>query len=104
VFKDATLLGGAPPAVDQEFDPFGAELVAAATIVGADALHLPVSTTHVFSSGVAGRMAANGSGVQGETVRKIFLAWVLTLPASTFLAGLLFAAGRPFVGRARRSL
>jgi phosphate/sulfate permease len=46
---------------------------------------------------VAG-VAANGSGVQGETIRKIFLAWVLTLPAAMFLAGLLFAAGWQFVG------
>ena len=78
--------------------------VAAATIVGADLLHLPVSTTHVLSSGVAGALVANGSGAQEETVRKIFLAGVLTPPASMFLAGLLFAAGWQFVGCHRRTL
>ena len=41
-----------------------AELVAAATIAAADVYGLPVSTTHVLSSGVAGTMAANGSGLQ----------------------------------------
>jgi phosphate/sulfate permease len=43
---------------------------------------------------VAGTMVANGSGVQGATLRKIGLAWVFTLPASMFLAGLLFILGR----------
>lgn len=75
-----------------------AEVVAAATIFAADRFHLPVSTTHILSSGVAGTMAANGSGVQGATARKILLAWVLTLPASMTLAGLLFTAGRLAVG------
>ena len=71
-----------------------AEVVAAATILLADAAHMPVSTTHILSSGVAGTMAANGSGIQGSTVGKIALAWVLTLPAATLLAGVLFAFGR----------
>jgi phosphate/sulfate permease len=53
-----------------------------------------VSTTQVLSSGVAGTMAANGSGVQGATCRKILLAWVLTLPGTMLLAGGLFAVGR----------
>lgn len=69
-----------------------AETVAAATIAAADGLGLPVSTTHVLSSGIAGTMAANGSGLQAATVRNILLAWVLTLPASILLAGLLFVA------------
>jgi len=51
---------------------------------------LPVSTTHVLSSGVAGTMAANGSGLQWGTVRNLAMAWVLTLPASIVLAGLLY--------------
>ena len=55
-----------------------AEAVAAATIFGADALGLPVSTTHVLSSGVAGAMAANGSGLQWATICNMLLAWVLT--------------------------
>jgi len=52
---------------------------------------LPVSTTHVLSSGVAGTMAANGSGLQWLTVRNIAIAWVLTLPAAMLLSGLLYA-------------
>jgi inorganic phosphate transporter, PiT family len=71
-----------------------AETVAAVTIGLADVLGLPVSTTHVLSSGIAGTMAANGSGLQWSTVRSIALAWILTLPASALLSGLLFALFR----------
>ncbi len=67
-----------------------AELVAAATIGAADMFGLPVSTTHVLSSGVTGTMLANGSGLQWSTVRSIALAWVLTLPAAMLLAGSLY--------------
>lgn len=67
-----------------------AELVAMATIFGADHLGLPVSTTHVLSSGVAGTMAANRSGLQLGTIRNLIMAWVLTLPVSILLAGLLY--------------
>ena len=67
-----------------------AELVAAVTILGAEFYGLPVSTTHILSSGVAGTMAANGSGLQWSTVRSIAMAWVLTLPAAIFLAGSLY--------------
>jgi len=67
-----------------------AELVAMGTIAAADSFGLPVSTTHVLSSGVAGTMAANGSGVQMSTIRSIALAWVLTLPSAMFLSGFLF--------------
>jgi PiT family inorganic phosphate transporter len=67
-----------------------AESVAAVTIGVADVLGLPVSTTHVLSSGVAGTMAASGSGLNKDTIRSIALAWVLTLPASVLLSGLLF--------------
>lgn len=70
-----------------------AELVAMLTISMADVLALPVSTTHVLSSGVAGTMAANGSGLQLQTVRNILLAWVLTLPVCVFLGASLFALG-----------
>lgn len=68
-----------------------AELVAMATIFGADHLGLPVSTTHVLSSGVAGTMAANRSGLQMSTIRNLLMAWVLTLPVSIALAGGLYA-------------
>jgi phosphate/sulfate permease len=71
-----------------------AEIVACATILLADIAHAPVSTTQVLSSGVAGTMAANGSGVRVETCRKIALAWVLTLPGTGILAGGLFFVGR----------
>jgi PiT family inorganic phosphate transporter len=67
-----------------------AEIVTMATIFGADSLGLPVSTTHVLTSGVAGTMAANGAGLQGSTIRSLITAWVLTLPASICLAGLLY--------------
>jgi len=71
-----------------------AELVAAATIGAADGFGLPVSTTHVLSSGVAGTMVANGSGMQWSTVRSIAMAWVLTLPAAMIMSGLLFVIFR----------
>jgi len=67
-----------------------AELVAAATIAAADTYGLPVSTTHVLSSGVAGTMAANRSGLQGRTLRSLLMAWVLTMPAAIVLSGGLF--------------
>jgi PiT family inorganic phosphate transporter len=67
-----------------------AEITAAATIAAADVYGLPVSTTHVLSSGIAGTMAANGSGLQWSTIRNIALAWVLTLPAAMLLSGVLY--------------
>ncbi|MGC9957497.1 inorganic phosphate transporter [Roseiarcus sp.] len=67
-----------------------AELIAAATIGAADGFGLPVSTTHVLSSGVAGTMVANGSGMQWSTIRSIAMAWVLTLPAAMIMSGALF--------------
>jgi phosphate/sulfate permease len=78
-----------------------AEVVAAFTIGLADVAHLPVSTTHVLSSGVAGTMWANRSGIQPETVRKIGLAWILTLPAAILLAALLFTFGGALVSGGR---
>ena len=67
-----------------------AELVAAATIGAADVFGLPVSTTHVLSSGVAGTMAANGSGLQMATIRNLLMAWVLTLPCAIMLSATLY--------------
>ena len=67
-----------------------AEIVAMTTIGLADAYGLPVSTTHVLSSGVAGTMAANGSGLQWSTLKNMALAWVLTLPAAMAIAGALY--------------
>jgi PiT family inorganic phosphate transporter len=70
-----------------------AELVAMMTIGLATEYGLPVSTTHVLSSGVAGAMAANKSGLQMATLRNLLLAWVLTLPVCIFLGAMFFAGG-----------
>ncbi len=67
-----------------------AALVTTATIFAADTFGLPVSTTHILSSGVAGTMAANGSGLRWSTVRNIAAGWVFTLPAAALLSGLLY--------------
>jgi PiT family inorganic phosphate transporter len=67
-----------------------AELVAMATIFAADKFGLPVSTTHILSSGVAGTMVANGGGLRLSTVRNIAAGWVFTLPAAALLSGLLY--------------
>jgi PiT family inorganic phosphate transporter len=69
-----------------------AELVAGLTILGASTYGWPVSTTHVLSSGIAGTMAANRSGLQTQTLINIVLAWVLTLPVCVFLGATLFSA------------
>ena len=71
-----------------------AEITAMGTIAAADLFGLPVSTTHVLSSGVAGTMAANHSGLQWATVRNLLMAWALTLPVSICLSGALFWAFR----------
>lgn len=75
-----------------------AELVAMTTIGMADILGMPVSTTHVLSSAVAGTMVANRSGLQLRTVTEIALAWILTLPVAMLLSGGLFALFSRFVG------
>ena len=69
-----------------------AELVAASTIAMSTNLGLPVSTTHVLSSGIAGSMVASKGikNLQADTVRNILLAWFLTLPVVMILAGTLF--------------
>jgi len=67
-----------------------AEMVAMATIAMADNFGLPVSTTHVLSSGVAGTMAANGSGLQMSTLRNMVAAWVVTLPVAMLLSASLY--------------
>jgi phosphate/sulfate permease len=75
-----------------------AELIAMATIGLADVGGLPVSTTHVLSSGIAGTMWANESGVQMRTIRNIGVAWLLTLPAAMFLAAGLYLLGQLLAG------
>ncbi|HUN85577.1 MAG TPA: inorganic phosphate transporter [Terracidiphilus sp.] len=73
-----------------------AGLVAMGTIFVADKFGLPVSTTHILSSGVAGTMAANGSGLRFKTLRNIAAGWVLTLPVAALLSGGLFWVFRQF--------
>ena len=75
-----------------------AELVAMSTIGISAGLGLPVSTTHVLSSGVAGTMVAHGSGLQMQTVTKIASAWLLTLPVTMVLSGALFLLFRMMLG------
>ena len=70
-----------------------AQVTAVAMIGIANLYSLPVSTTHVLSSGVAGTMVANRSGLHHGTVRSIMIAWVLTLPAAMVLSAGLFYAG-----------
>ncbi|KAG0920013.1 hypothetical protein G6F31_020907 [Rhizopus arrhizus] len=75
-----------------------AQVTAVAAIGLANVFSLPVSTTHVLSSGVAGTMIANKTGLQGNTVRNILLAWGLTLPASMALADCVFWIGVQITG------
>jgi low-affinity inorganic phosphate transporter len=75
-----------------------AQLTAVAAIGVANIYSLPVSTTHILSSGVAGTMVANRTGLQAGTVKAILMAWVLTLPASILLAAGLFWLGTAVVG------
>ncbi len=74
-----------------------AQLVAMCTILAAGAWGLPVSTTHVLNSGVAGTMTANGSGLQWVTIRNIAMAWIFTLPIAALLSGTLFYLFNLFV-------
>jgi PiT family inorganic phosphate transporter len=67
-----------------------AGIVAMGTIFAANSWSLPVSTTHILSSGVAGTMTANGSGIRFTTVRNIAAGWVFTLPAAALLSGVLY--------------
>jgi len=67
-----------------------AGLIAMGTIFAADKFGLPVSTTHILSSGVAGTMAASGNGLRLKTIRNIAAGWVFTLPAAALLSGTLY--------------
>ena len=77
-----------------------AEIVAASTIGVSTWLGLPVSTTHVLSSGIAGTMVAESgkSNLQMKTVRNIAIAWLITLPVTIIMAGLLFLLLRLIMG------
>lgn len=67
-----------------------AELVAAALIGTAGFTGLPVSTTHIVTSGIAGTMVADGAGLQFAVLRRILMAWILTLPVTIAVAGTLY--------------
>jgi PiT family inorganic phosphate transporter len=77
-----------------------AEIVAASTIAASTYLGLPVSTTHVLSSGIAGAMFASGGvkNLEKNTITKILLAWVLTLPVCLTMSGTLFLIFRSLFG------
>lgn len=77
-----------------------AEIVAASTISVSTMLGLPVSTTHVLSSGIAGSMMAEGGvkNLQSKTIKNIAIAWILTIPVTVLLAGGLFLLFRMFAG------
>lgn len=75
-----------------------AQVTATAAIGIASLTGMPVSTTHVLSSAVAGTMVANRSGLQFTTIKTILMAWVLTLPATIALSGGLFYLGTRFIG------
>ncbi|MDR1647075.1 MAG: inorganic phosphate transporter [Zoogloeaceae bacterium] len=75
----------------------GAQITAVFAIGAANYYSLPVSTTHVLSSGIAGTMVANRSGLQTDTIRNILLTWVLTLPVAMLLGGGLFWLSSRFI-------
>ncbi|ELS31525.1 MULTISPECIES: inorganic phosphate transporter [Pseudanabaena] len=69
------------------------EMVTMTAIATANYFGLPVSTTHILSSGIAGTMVANRAGLQIDTVKKLLLAWILTLPSCIFLGFITYAIG-----------
>jgi len=77
-----------------------AEIVAASTITASTLLGLPVSTTHVLSSGIAGSMMAEGGvqNLQSKTIKNIAIAWIITIPVTVLLSGGLFLLFRLFAG------
>lgn len=74
-----------------------AQGITMATIAFADKLGMPASTTHVLSSGIAGTMSAQGSGLQWGTIRNMILAWVMTLPATIVFSFIMFVVLRHLV-------
>jgi PiT family inorganic phosphate transporter len=67
-----------------------AELVSAALIGTAGFTGLPVSTTHIVTSGIAGTMLADGVRLQYRMLSRIVLAWILTLPVTILIAATLY--------------
>ncbi|VFP86501.1 inorganic phosphate transporter PitA [Candidatus Erwinia haradaeae] len=74
-----------------------AQITAAVSIGVASYTGIPVSTTHILSSSVAGTMLASGNGIQGRTVKNILIAWILTLPVSIILSSILFFIATKFI-------
>ena len=74
-----------------------AQMTAAVSIGLASYTGMPVSTTHVLSSSVAGTMLVDGGGLQKKTVTSILMAWVLTLPAAILLSGALYWLSLQFI-------
>lgn len=68
-----------------------ADLTSAAIIFGATFIHLPVSTTHVISSSILGVGASHRiRGVKWGTAQRMLITWVITLPISAVIAGLIY--------------
>ena len=67
-----------------------AQVTAAVGIAGANLFGLPVSTTQILSSAVAGTAVANKSGLQWSTIRNILLAWIFTFPVAMGISGGLY--------------
>lgn len=74
-----------------------AQMTAALSIGIASYTGMPVSTTHVVSSAVAGTMIVDGGGLQSKTVKNILLAWILTLPISIILSCCLYSIALKFI-------
>ena len=67
-----------------------AEVVSALLIGTAGFTGLPVSTTHIVTSGIGGTMVASGAGLRYGMISRIAIAWVLTLPITILIAGGLY--------------
>jgi inorganic phosphate transporter, PiT family len=51
---------------------------------------LPVSTTHIVTSGIAGTMVASRAGLRYGMISRIAIAWLITLPVTISIAGGLY--------------
>jgi inorganic phosphate transporter, PiT family len=67
-----------------------AEVISALLIGTAGFTGLPVSTTHIVTSGIAGTMVASGAGLKYGMISRIAIAWLITLPVTISIAGGLY--------------
>ncbi|VFP80730.1 inorganic phosphate transporter PitA [Candidatus Erwinia haradaeae] len=74
-----------------------AQITAAVSIGVASYTGIPVSTTHILSSSVAGAMLASGNGIQGRTVKNILIAWMLTLPVAIILSSIIYVTATKLI-------